>query len=176
MTRFGDNTEMPLTVEHDDHAVISPVRTLAERAARPGSSRDTERLLAQAEEQLASLRQEFPQWMAAEFDKVEQAWASLRTGASDGKARLFRAVHDVRGQASTFGYPLAGRAADGLCKLMDALDRVPDDVIEAHVQAMGVIVRENVNTDDHPVGIKMIAALENLGNGLIVRALRDKDG
>ncbi len=161
----------PSETEYDDHAVIAPVHDLAERAVRSGSSKDVDRLLAKAEEALAELRQEFPAWMAAEFEALEKAWAAHKAGAPDGKVQLFRRIHDMRGQASTFGYPLAGRAADMLCKLMDALQEVPPDVIEAHVQAIRVIIRDNVNTDDHPLGLQMIAALDELGIGLIRRAL-----
>jgi chemotaxis protein histidine kinase CheA len=166
----------PKTVEHETHAVIEPVNTLAERAVRGGMPKDVERQIAQAEESLAKLRQEFPAWMATEFEGIETAWDYYKSGAGDGQKVLFRKVHDMRGQAATFGFPLAGRAADNLCKLMDALQKVPDDIIEAHIQTIRVIIREQVNIEDHPLGVAMVRSLEGLGDGIIKKALANKQG
>lgn len=176
MTSSSAWDAQPKSVEHDDHAVIEPVKTLAERAVRGGMPKDIERQIAAAEESLAKLRQEFPAWMAAELEGIETVWRHYKSGAEDGPKLLFRKVHDMRGQAATFGFPLAGRAADSLCKLMDALKRVPDDVIEAHIQTIRVIIREQVNIEDHPLGVAMIKSLETLSDGLIKKALANKAG
>jgi hypothetical protein len=168
--------QQPKSVEHEDHAVIEPITTLSERAVRGGMPRDIERQIAAAEESLAKLRQEFPAWMASELSGIEDAWTYYKSGAEDGSKLLFRKIHDMRGQASTFGFPLAGRAADNLCKLMDALKQVPDDIIEAHIQTIRVIIREQVNIEDHPLGVAMVQSLEGLGAGLIKKALANKAG
>jgi hypothetical protein len=174
MMSSGNWGNQPKSVEHDDHAVIEPVNNLAERAVRGGAPKDVERQIAAAEESLAKLRQEFPAWMASELSGIEGAWLYYKSGAEDGPKLLFRKIHDMRGQAATFGFPLAGRAADNLCKLMDALKQVPDDTIEAHIQTIRVIIREQVNIEDHPLGLAMIRSLESLGDGLIKKALANK--
>ena len=166
--------EMPRSVNHDDHSVIEPVRELAERGMTSGSAMDVERMIAKAEQNLASLKQEFPVWMASEFTELKKAWADYKADVPDAKRLLFRRVHDMRGQASTFGFPLAGRAADNLCKLMDAVEAVPIDIIEAHVQTINVIIRENINVEDHHVGVQMITELEKLGHAMIKNALLGK--
>jgi hypothetical protein len=168
--------DAPRATDKDDHSVFEPSRALARKATSPGSAQDVDRLLANAEAKLAELRSEFPAWIASEFENIEKAWADYKAGAPDGEKLLFRRMHDMRGQAATFGYPLAGRAADYLCKLMDAIERVPDDIIEAHVQTIRVIIRQNVNVDDHPLGLEMLKALDTLGLNLVKRALKDKQG
>jgi len=167
-SRWGQD---PTSVDHEDHSVIQQPQTLRLRAVSGGSSRDVEKMLADAESSLATLRQEFPAWMAAELEDLEKTYAYYKTGAVDGPKQLFRKVHDMRGQASTFGFPLAGRAADNLCKLMDALQSVPVDVIETHLHTVRIIVRENINIDNHPVALEMVIGLEKLGLGLIKKAL-----
>jgi hypothetical protein len=175
INRLGDwRDTAPREVEHADHSQFDPPRALAAKAARPGTAQDVDKMLAAAEAKLAELRTEFPAWMAAEFEGVEKAWADYKAGQPGSDKILFRRMHDVRGQAATFGYPLAGRAADYLCKLMDAIERVPDDIIEAHVQTIRVIIRENVNVDDHPLGLKLLEGLDTMGLNLIKRALSDK--
>jgi hypothetical protein len=167
-SRWGKN---PSSIEHEHHSVIEPPRGLSERAITGGSARDVERILAEADLSLAALRTEFPAWMAAEFAEIESVWELYKTGVPDGPRLLFRKLHDMRGQAATFGFPLAGRAADNLCKLMDALQRVPDDAVETHLQTIRIIIRENISIDDHPVALQMVIGLENLGHNLIRKAL-----
>lgn len=174
MTSSNSWGPRPRSVEHEGYAEIEPVRELAERAVRGGTLRDVDRQIAAAEESLAKLRQEFPAWMASELADLETVWLHYQTGAEDGPKLLFRKVHDMRGQAATFGFPLAGRSADLLCKLMDALEKVPDSVIEAHLQAIRVIIREHVNIEDHPVAILMVKSLEKLGQDLVRKALANK--
>ncbi len=171
-TEWGDT---PKSVTHSDHSVIEPVRELTERAYTSGSAKDVDRQIQEAERNLATLKQEFPAWMASEFADMEAAWLAYQQGQPHAKTQLFRKAHDMRGQAATFGFPLAGRAADELCKLMDAIESVPLHVIEAHVQAIKVIIRDNVNIDDHPLGVQMIKELEKLGDGLIRQALRGQN-
>ena len=168
----NDPTHQPDWVDHGTHTVIAPVRDLAERAMTGGGARDVDAMLAKAEQNLASLKKDFPEWMATEFASLEEAWDNFKGKAPSSKALLFRKVHDMRGQAATLGYTLAGRAADSLCKLMDTLAVVPDSVIEAHIQTIRVIIRENVNVEDHPVGVMMIKALDKLSYDLIQQALK----
>ncbi len=59
---------------------------------------------------------------------------------------LFRAAHDIKGDAATFGYPLAAAAADSLCRIMEHapdFTKVPNDLIAHHVNAIQAIVREH---------------------------------
>lgn len=161
----------PKSKDYGDFQVIEPVRDLAEKAVRPGNQKDVDKMLAAAEAQLATMRTEFPVWMAAEVKELENAWSQYKAGAATGRQLLFRRMHDIRGQSATFGYPLAGRAADIMCKLLDAVGTVPDHVIETHIMTIQVIVRENVNTDNHPVGVPMIAALEKLSQKLVKDSL-----
>ncbi|MFY8038081.1 MAG: hypothetical protein ACOVN4_00230 [Bosea sp. (in: a-proteobacteria)] len=172
MSRHGDWGPRPRSEDHEDHSKIEPIRDLAERAVTGGTAADYERMMAQAEMNLASLKQEFPAWMASELADLETALTNYKSGVPDGAKLFFRKAHDMRGQAATFGYPLAGRAADCLCKLMDALERVPDDVIETHMNAIRIIIKMNINVVDHPVGTQMIDELEKLGYKLIRSALR----
>jgi hypothetical protein len=161
----------PSSVEHETHSVIEPPRNLAERAITGGSARDVARILAEAEHSLASLRQEFPAWMASELSELESVLQHYKTGAEDGPHLLFRKVHDMRGHAATLGFPLAGRAADNLCKLLDALQRVPDSAIETHLHTIRIIIREKISIQDHPVALEMVISLEDLGQRLIQKAL-----
>src|SRR5262249_22727050 len=62
----------------------------------------------------------------------------------------------IKGDAATFGYPVAAAAADSLCRIIEhspQIESVPEDLIEHHVDAIQAIVREH-----HKLGVSSTAA------------------
>jgi len=99
-----------------------------------------------AEKALAGLSGEFKNWMSVEADRLAAAHATiLRDGFTDfTRQELFRAAHDIKGDAATFGFPSAGAAAESLCRIIEHapdLDEVPSDLIAHHINAIQAIVR-----------------------------------
>ncbi len=108
--------------------------------------------VARAEKALAGLSGEFKNWMAIEADRLSAAHAAiLRDGFTDDtREELFRAAHDIKGDAATFGYPSAGAAAESLCRIIEHapdLDKVPSNLIAHHINAIQAIVRERTKLD-----------------------------
>src|SRR6266404_2002116 len=101
-----------------DHHVITQPNPLR-KVLRRVSEKDLDDPVARAEKALAGLSGEFKNWMAIEADRLSAAHAAiLKTGfTSTTRAELFRAAHDIKGHAATFGYPSAGAAADSLCRI-----------------------------------------------------------
>lgn len=115
-----------------------------------------------AEQALASLKDEFGDWIAADVAALAEACDGFKadTGAERRDA-LFRAGHDLRGQALTFGFPLVARVAASLCKLLDGHgNAVPQPLIEAHVNAIRVIVRQNIKDDADKTACTLAAELD----------------
>ena len=68
-------------------------------------------------------------------------------------AELFRAAHDIKGEAATFGYPAVVGAADSLCRLLEHtpdMSRIPLTLVEQHVDAVRAIAREYARADLAP--------------------------
>lgn len=151
-----------------DHLVLRPPNKLKERATRRAPIRDSgdSGAIMRAEIALERLSQEFEDWMRIEMETLEEARAALALARDEPTiAALFRAAHDLRGQSSTFGYPLAGEIAEGLCDLVEYAtpDTLPRQaVIDRHVEAIRAIVRENVRDRHHPVGVELAARLAAL--------------
>ena len=62
---------------------------------------------------------------------------------------LFRAAHDIKGQAATFGFR-SSPVADSLCRLIEHtpdMKRMPLTLIDQHVDAVRAIMRENTRAD-----------------------------
>jgi hypothetical protein len=71
---------------------------------------------------------------------------------------MFNAALEIRGQSSTFGYPLATAAADGLCTYIDAHQPLAKRDIEylmAFVQAIGAIFRHRLTDDGGTMGAEL---------------------
>ena len=132
-------------------------------------------MIRRAEAAIDELRGEFADWIVDDVSRrVErrdtyQAESNLAT-----LGELYRASHDLKGQASTFDFPLVARVASSLCKLTDDATNgleLPLALINAHVDAIKVIVREGVKDPTHQTGTVLAGELEKQ-----VGAFLDKHG
>ncbi|HUN98865.1 MAG TPA: Hpt domain-containing protein, partial [Bradyrhizobium sp.] len=133
------------------HHVITqpnPLRKVLRRVPET----DLDDPVARAEQALADLSGEFKQWMIVETDRLVAAHAAVLKGGFTVAAseELFRAAHDIKGDAATFGYPSAAAAADSLCRIIEhapELDQVPAELIVHHINAIQAIVHEHTKLD-----------------------------
>ena len=87
-----------------DHEVITPPADLrkAVRTCRIGDDDP----VAGAEAALAQLSSEFDDWMHAECERLEPRARTSAPGLYEKTHDdLFRAAHDIKGEAATFGFP-----------------------------------------------------------------------
>ena len=97
---------------------------------RPVDEKDSDDPVARAEQALAGLSGEFRKWMSVECDRLAAAHAVILKQGFNRVTReeLFRAAHDIKGDAATFGYPTAAAAAESLCRIIEHapdLSKVP---------------------------------------------------
>lgn len=121
--------------------------------------------LAKAEAALQSLSSQFEQWLSDELAKLDAARAVIQSdGYTAGAAEtLYLRAHDLKGLGATYGYPLITRVAASLCKLTDdeaVRMKAPLFLIDAHIDAIKAIVRDQIREEDHPVGVALAAELE----------------
>lgn len=121
--------------------------------------------IAKAEQALQAMSSQFGQWLQDEIVKLDQAQAEIRSAgynAATAEALYFRA-HDLKGLGSTYQYPLVTRLAGSLCKMMDDPAKrmaAPIVLLDAHIDAIKAVVRDAIQTEDHPVGKILVEALE----------------
>ena len=121
--------------------------------------------IAKAEAALKSLANNFTQWLADEITKLEAARQQVRAqGATiETMENLYLRAHDLKGLGTTYGYQLITRIAGSLCRLIDDKDKragAPLDLVDAHIDAIKAAVRDDIKTDDHPVGRVLVEELE----------------
>ena len=167
-----------------DHHVITqpnPLRRVIRRVD-PGTLRypgDLDDPVGRAEKALAGLSGEFKNWMAIETERLAAAHAAI---LKDGFTRftreeLFRAAHDIKGDAATFGFPSAGAAAESLCRIIEHapdLDQVPSDLIAHHINAIQAIVRERTRPDTTSTASKLSRQLRAVADEYLAHANRDR--
>ena len=144
--------------------VIRPPNTLRLKVGGGFGGVDA-KAIAKAEEALQAMSSQFAQWLQDEIEKLDKAQADIRDkgyNTETAEALYFRA-HDLKGLGTTYQYPLVTRLAGSLCKLMDAPEKrmaAPIVLVDAHIDAIRAVVRDKIQTDDHPVGQTLAETLE----------------
>jgi len=174
-------TEKPATLQIEsfaDHHVITqpnPLRKVLRRVAE----KDLDDPVARAEKALAGLSGEFKNWMGIETDRLAEAHATvLRDGFTNfSREELFRAAHDIKGDAATFGFPSAAAAAESLCRIIEHapdLDEVPSDLIAHHINAIQAIVHERTKLDTASMASELSRQLRGVADEYLAHANRDR--
>jgi len=172
------NLPAPDIKAYPDHHVISqpnPLRHVVQYVE--GDEPDDP--VARAERALADLSGEFEAWMTVECNRLAAAYsAMLKNGfTTAAQDELFRAAHDIKGDAATFGYAAAGAAAESLCRIIEHapdMTRVPADLLAHHVQAIQAIVREQTTIDRIGVAETLSARLRSIADEYLTAVNQDR--
>ena len=122
--------------------------------------------IAKAEAALKSLSGNFSQWLNDEVTKLEAARQRVKSEGMSPETMefLYLRAHDLKGLGTTYEFPLITRIGASLCRLIDDKDKrmqAPIALIDAHIDAIKAAVRDDIKTDEHPVGKALIEALES---------------
>jgi chemotaxis protein histidine kinase CheA len=161
-----------------DHYVITqpnPLRKVLRRVA----DKDLDDPVARAEKALAGLSGEFKNWMTVESDRLTAAYAAALKDSftKDASEELFRAAHDIKGDAATFGFPSAAAAADSLCRIIEHapdLAKVPVQLIAYHINAIQAIVRERTKLDTVSTASELSRQLRGIADEYLTYANRNR--
>ena len=161
-----------------DYQVITqpnPLRKLVRRV----DDKDKDDPVARAEKALASLSGEFKGWMLAECERLSAAHAAIKTEGMNAQNReeLFRAAHDIKGDAATFGYPTAAAAAESLCRIIEHspdLVAVPEELIAHHINAIHAIFREQSRIEAVGMANELSKRLRGLADEYLIAVNKDR--
>jgi len=162
----------------DHHVIVQPnrLRKVLRRVADEDIVDDP---VARAEKALADLSGEFKNWMVIETERLAASHAAILRGGFTSALReeLFRAAHDIKGDAATFGFPAAAAAAESLCRVIEHapdLATVPSELIAHHINAIQAIVRERINPDTISVAGELSRRLRGVADEYLARVNRDR--
>jgi HPt (histidine-containing phosphotransfer) domain-containing protein len=166
-------------VNHGDHEVIVPQNNLRTAVSKASAEDDGEDPIARAEKALAALSSEFAAWMSSECGRLDDARREIvSSGFTDAnKEALFRAAHDIKGEAATFGYPAMASAAESLCRLIEHAPvphRIPAALIEQHVDAVRAIHREYGHADAQKLATALTIRLREVTDDFLMKENQDR--
>jgi HPt (histidine-containing phosphotransfer) domain-containing protein len=172
-----DRNDTPAVATYEDHEVITPPNRLQKAVAmsKPAGFDP----IARAEEALGNLASEFSGWMNEECEQLDEVRQKVKAEgfAQETRDTLFRAAHDIKGEAATFGFPLAAPPADSLCRLIEHTPdtaRIPIELVDQHVDAIRAIVREGARPDIADVAHALTRRLREVTDEFLRHENRDR--
>nr|WP_321456516.1 Hpt domain-containing protein [uncultured Cohaesibacter sp.] len=123
--------------------------------------------VAKAEEAMQRLSLNFGNWMRDEVVKLQYGWEQAKKNGlkTENRDNLFRSCHDIKGQAHTMGFPLAGFIAGSMCEIFERIEDpaiLPVELLEKHVQAIVAVVKEDARAEDNVIGKQLVEELTSL--------------
>ena len=139
--------------------------------AKMGSGKLDLSAVKRAEQAIDNLKSEFTGWVTQDVSRlVEAGQAYAKQSSVETLADLYRAAHDLKGQAATFDFPLIARVASSLCMLTDDTSYglpLPLNLIDAHIDAIKVIVRDNLKDPSDRTATELATELEQQVAGFL---------
>lgn len=149
-------------MSNDKSRVFTPPNLLRAKVGdKPGLSLD--QIVAKAEAALGELQEDYEVWIRNDLKTLRDAVASLhQTRDPTVLERIKILGHEIKGQGTTYGYPLLTTAGDLLYRFIaqDATVAAAHlDLIDAHVDFMALILNEKI---DDQGGLQAQCILEGL--------------
>lgn len=118
-----------------------------------------------AEEAVGKLADQYRGWVRGDIEKLRECLDAAKAAGSarDDAYKQVRAIaHDMRGQGTTFGYPLVTRVAKSISQTLKALPAGgdADAILLAHIDAVEAIVEHDPADAAGAQGSEIIATLE----------------
>jgi len=160
-----------MTTNNKAEVIIPPNLLRAKVGSSDGKLAIDPDILKRAEKAMTDLSQEFAGWLTQDIQTLSQAFIAFsKSPTADNAAALFRGAHDLKGQATTFEYPLIARVAASLARLMDGMrswDASPLPLVAAHIDAIHVIHRDRIKDISNRMALVLAEELE----GRVIKTL-----
>jgi hypothetical protein len=131
-------------------------------------SRNLEAVLARAQAAVADLAKNFAESAVVDLDRCAAFLKAAREqpDTRGGSVKeIYGMAHNLKGQGSSFGYPLITRIGQSLCQLTRRERAFSDadlGIIQAHLDAIRLILAKDIKGEGGEVGDKLAARLETL--------------
>ncbi len=146
------------------YEIIKPPNLMAAKVPRSGGPRLDE-IVEQADVALDGLKDEFHGWIKADMEQLRACLESASASPAAAKTAvvdMFHLAHQIKGKSGTFDFPLLSKIAGSLCAFIDADEARAArklDLLSLHVDAMQVVVNQEVRGDGGAVAQQVVASL-----------------
>lgn len=124
--------------------------------------------LARAEEATTALRANYTEWARIDVDHTQALLDAAKKGPEGRREQLdllYQAMHNIKGQGTSFGYPLVTRIGQSLCRLLAPGRPIDDDglkIAQAHLDALKLVLIQKIAGKGGETGDKLAAKLESM--------------
>ena len=115
-----------------------------------------------AKDAVQNIKPTYESRFEADMRALKSLFVQMQDTAEFDLPLLVDKVHDIRGEAGTFGYNLVTEIGRLLCEFIASIDKVGETeklAIAAHLQAMQTVVVDKVKGDGPEVAKQIIAGL-----------------
>ncbi|MGB0671252.1 MAG: Hpt domain-containing protein [Rhodospirillales bacterium] len=147
--------------------IIRPPNTLKAKVREGGPGAVDMDTLAKAENVIASLSDNYLEWVQEDLVRLSKAVEGLKAAPSDSEAldKVFQVAHDMKGQGGSFGYDLITIIGNSLCRFIEGLEGKGVsggqlEVINIHLQTMKIVIANRMKGDGGSEGIKVLKGIE----------------
>ncbi|MCF6200179.1 MAG: hypothetical protein L3J67_12465 [Hyphomicrobiaceae bacterium] len=155
--------------------VIPVKNTLKKKALTAGNPKDAiSRATQKADRAMEQLSHKFPLWMQKESKRLFAIRQEMSANgpSEDLLDRLFTCAHDIKGQATTYGYPVVAMVGKLLADLIEHAPepcKIPLTVIDQHVDTIRAIVAQDLRGVGNAQTKNIIAGLHVLDRTTLKR-------
>ncbi len=113
------------------------------------------------------MEDDYSDWVRGSMKRLVEAHAKALEANSRGRVEqviaINRLAHELRGQGSTFGYPLITVFGRSLYECTLNVETVEDSLLEfvkAHIDGINAVIREKIKGTGGELGNELVASLE----------------
>lgn len=160
----GDDDELAFEEQTGAPQIFRPPNKLVETLG-PLDGPDPDVLIAQIEASIAGLKKQFLSWAEADLNALYRALDAARRHLADAESHVKTigdTAHSMRGQGSTFGYPLITQIGNSLCELTEKakeFGQAEFEALELHVRAIHTVIEGRIEGDGGEAERTMLAGL-----------------
>lgn len=136
------------------------------KAKAPRSDKDLDSILIEVEQGFAEMAGDYLDYARQDAKRLGAACDQLESsgGATEAIETVYWIADQMKGQGSTFGYPLITAVGASLCHLLDArksLDEAQVQAVRLHFESMWMVVSRPLRGNSSE-GVKMVDGLHEV--------------
>ena len=152
----------------DDSVFIKPPTDIRSKVSVGGPGCVDQAALARAEKVILEMAGSFVDMVQEDVASLHEELGALKANNGDAAIldKIYRITHDIKGQGGSFKYDLITTISRQLCNFIEGLkgNVKPADieVIALHVDALQVVINQDLKGDGGEVGNSLLAGLEKV--------------
>jgi chemotaxis protein histidine kinase CheA len=157
--------ELPTVPTNRDkswHQIVERPNELAKKVPKQGGV-DPEKAFANAEKIVRDMASQYVDKLGEDIRLMKDLAAAYRRDpSSDNLDKLFRLIHNMRGQGATFGFPLITEIGRNFCRYVrekPAGKAVMPELVDQHLKALQVVHDQSIKGGGDDVSREVVKAL-----------------